>query len=376
MSAPGLPAEDLARLDRLYERIAERAGHCLGYPSNQSIDYSLLFRFLAHPLNNLGDPFGPSTYEVNTHDIEREVLAFFAEITRAPADGYWGYVTSGGTEGNMYGLYLARELLPDGMVYFSEETHYSVGKSLRVLGMRHIMIKSRPGGEMDLDDLQETLRIHRDLPPILFVNVGTTMKEAVDDLPRIREMLESFAVARSYVHVDAALSGMTLPFVPGAPPFDFAAGADSLSISGHKFIGSPFPCGVVLARRPNVDRIARSVEYTGALDTTLSGSRSGLAALILWTAIRRHGREGFRRIVEGCLETAAYAVRKLREAGVEAWRHDHALTVVFPKPAPPVVRKWQLATAEGIAHLIAMPHVTREQVDGLVADIRAGGGPA
>jgi histidine decarboxylase len=59
----------------------------------------------------------------------------------------------------MYGLFLARELFPDGVVYYSEDTHYSVGKILRLLHVRNIMIKSRPDGSMDVDDLHETLRI-------------------------------------------------------------------------------------------------------------------------------------------------------------------------------------------------------------------------
>ena len=37
----------------------------------------------------------------------------------------------------MYGLYLARELHPDGMLYFSEEAHYSILKNARVLNMPH-----------------------------------------------------------------------------------------------------------------------------------------------------------------------------------------------------------------------------------------------
>lgn len=32
----------------------------------------------------------------------------------------------------MYGLYVARELLPQGIVYFGEDTHYSVAKILRL----------------------------------------------------------------------------------------------------------------------------------------------------------------------------------------------------------------------------------------------------
>ncbi|WP_218279902.1 pyridoxal-dependent decarboxylase [Verrucomicrobium spinosum] len=97
---------------------------------------------------------------------------------------------------------------------------------------------------MDYSDLRETLRIHRDVPPIIFANIGTTMKGAVDNLHKIRAILDELAITNAYLHADAALSGMILPFVADPQPWDFAGGADSISISGHKFLGSPLPCGV------------------------------------------------------------------------------------------------------------------------------------
>ncbi|HKU66946.1 MAG TPA: hypothetical protein VJP85_04125, partial [Candidatus Baltobacteraceae bacterium] len=115
-------------LDDLYERLAQRNRDALGYPAAKDFDCTPLLRFLQLPLNNVGDPFAEGTYQVETRPFEREVLAFFAQLLRAPADDWWGYVTNGGTEGNLYGLYLARELHPGGIVYFSEHTHYSVSK--------------------------------------------------------------------------------------------------------------------------------------------------------------------------------------------------------------------------------------------------------
>ena len=61
----------------------------------------------------------------------------------------------------MYGLYLARELFPDAMFYFSEETHYSVLKNVRVLNARHIMIRRQDNGEIDYDDLEAMIRVNR-----------------------------------------------------------------------------------------------------------------------------------------------------------------------------------------------------------------------
>jgi histidine decarboxylase len=357
------------RLDELFHTCEVESSRIIGYPCSAVFDYAPLFRFLAFPLNNVGDPYLPSNFHLNTHDLEREVLVAFAGFTHAPVDSYWGYVTSGGTEGNMYGIFLARELYPEGIVYHSEDAHYSVNKILRCLHVRNIMIRSRPDGTIDLEDLEESVKIHRDVPPIVFANVGTTMKGAVDDLAGIHAIMKRQAVRDYYVHADAALSGMILPFLDDPPPWDFAAPVDSISISGHKMIGCPFPCGVALAKKPNVDRIARRVEYIGTLDTTLAGSRNALAPLFLWYALETVGADGFRQRVRGCFEVADYARERLSAIGRRAWRHPYSNTVVFDRPPDAIVRKWQLAVKGDIAHLIAMPHVTCGHVDRFLADL-------
>lgn len=366
-----LSATDDNRLDELYRHIESEYETFIGYPCSGDMDYQSLFRFLHFPINNVGDPFVPSSYRVNTKELECEVIAWFADLLHAPLCDHWGYVTNGGSEGNLYGLYLARELLADGIVYYSEQTHYSVSKNLRVLKMPSIMIRSLPSGEIDYADLQETIRIHREVPPIIFANIGTTMKQGLDDVARIREILHSMAIPRSYIHCDAALGGMVLPFLEDTPVWDFRAGIDSVSISGHKLIGSPVPCGIVLAKKDHVNRVSRLIEYVGTLDTTITGSRNGVTPLFLWHAIRKYGRQGFAEKVSRSLKNAEYAVERLNAIGIDAWRNQFSMTVVFPKPPEPVLRKWQIAVQGGDAHMIAMPHVRRDQIDQFVADVKA-----
>lgn len=366
-----LDASDRTRLQETLQRIDQKAETLVGYPCNQAFDYSELLPFLAYHMNNVGDPFADTNYGPNTHDFEREVIQTQAGFTRAPSDDYWGYITNGGTEGNLYGLYLARELYPDGIVYYSEDTHYSVAKSLRVLRTRSIMIRSQENGEIDYDDLRETLRIHRDSPPIVFANAGTTMKGAVDNVQRIKRMIDELRIPSSYIHVDAALSGMILPFVEAPDHWNFEAGADSISTSGHKMIGSPLPCGMVIARKKNVERIARSVEYVGVLDTTLTGSRNAFTPLVLWYAMKRLGAVGMKQNVQSCLKMADYTISELEKRGIPAWRNKNSITVVFPRPSDEVIKKWQIAPYGEIGHLITMPHVEKRTVDQFVADYLA-----
>ena len=99
-----------------------------------------------------------------TIQIKREVLKFWAELLRAPKDKWWGYVTNGGTEGNLYGLWLARECCPKGIVYYSEDTHYSIDKNLHFLKMPQARIPSQKNGEIDYKKLQKILTKNRKKP--------------------------------------------------------------------------------------------------------------------------------------------------------------------------------------------------------------------
>ena len=362
------PSDTRERLDSLLRDIRSATQRQIGYPGNQIFDYSPLLPFLEYSLNNIGDPFHDSNYQSNTHGIEREVITRFADLMRIDPDEAWGYVTSGGTEGNLYGLYLAREMYPNGIFYFSEETHYSVLKNVRLLNARYIMIKRQENGEIDYQDLNEMIQVNRHLPVVIIATIGTTMRGAVDDIERIKEILRDLAVPDTYIHADAALSGMILPFVEDPQPYGFDAGINSISVSGHKLIGTPLPCGVVLTRRSHVERVGRAIECVGIQDTTLSGSRNGLTPLMLWYALEHYGSDGFRELVARMLDTAEYAVEQFHKHGIAAWRHRNSVTVVFPRPAPEVFRKWQIAPEGEVAHIITMPHVTRKMVDELVAD--------
>lgn len=364
-----LSDENRKTLEDLKQVFDVEADHFLGYPCNREFDYSPLYTFLRYPMNNVGDPYEPSNFHLNSHELEKDVLSFYGQLVDAPPEDTWGYITNGGTEGNMYGTYLAREMFPEGMVYYSEDTHYSVAKILRMVHAKSIMIKSQSNGEIDYQDLAETINIHRDVPPIIFANIGTTMKGAVDNINKIHEIMHDRAIINYYIHADAALSGMILPFVKEPQAFRFSDGIDSISISGHKMVGSPIPCGIVLAKKKHVDRISRSVEYIGSYDTTISGSRNGISPIFLWYAIQTRGIEGFKNIVKDCIAMADYAIEKFRQAGIHAWRNENSITVVFPRIAHNALLHWQIAVHKDYAHLITMPHVERRHIDKILYDI-------
>ena len=344
----------------------------MGYPVAKDFDIDELLPFFQYPLNNLGDPFVDSTYAVNSNELEREVIAHFAKIFEAPKNDWWGYVTNGGSEGNLYSLYLAREKYPNGIVYYSDSTHYSVRKNLHVLGIQSIAIKSQKNGEIDYQDLHQTIAQHRNAPAIIVANIGTTMTEAVDDVLKVKSILKNLAIQQMYIHCDGALGAIINAF-SGKNKLSFNLGVDSITLSGHKFIGSPIPCGVVLVKKTNRDRIALSISYTGSLDTTITGSRNGHSPIILWYALKKFGVGGLKKRVKACVKTAEYAMKVFAKNGIECWKNDGAITVVIPPQPKSIHQKWQLATEENLSHIICMPNITETQIDLLVSEIVANG---
>jgi histidine decarboxylase len=356
------------RLKEFYEYLERRSEKMIGYPANQIFDYSPLYDFFKLCINNIGDPLSDGPYKVKAHEFEKEVVEFIAEITGIENNNFWGYVTNGGTEGNMYGLYVAREMYPDSIVYYSKEAHYSIPKILKLLKMPSISINTNDNGEICLKDLEESFKINRTKTPIVLATIGTTMKGAIDPVQKILELIKNLSFPNHYIHCDSALGGMILPFCDDAEKFGLADGVHSLSISGHKMLGSPMPCGIVLARKDFVDRIGQSIEYIGAVDTTLSGSRNGHTTLLLWYAIQKNGKEGFKKIIQTCIQNADYLIGELAKKDIKAWRNNYSVTVVFPRPCEKLVNKWQIAIQGDIAHVITMPQVTKEQIDKFLED--------
>lgn len=342
----------------------------LGYPENMSPGFAHLAPFLDIKFNNAGDPFVPGGYKMHSRGFELEVIRFFARLFRMPKDETWGYVTSGGTEGNLYGIFVGRELHPTGILYFSEDAHYSIRKIARILNMRSIVVRSQQSGEIDYDDLDELLKMHRDTPAIVCANIGTTMKGAIDDIEKIFRLFEKNKITDYYVHCDAALFGMIVPFVDPSSGVNFTRPIGSIAISGHKFIGAPMPCGVVLARRDAVKRIERKVEYIGSLDTTISGSRSGHAPLVLWSAVKDRGMKGFAKEAKTCIKNARWLYDQLQAMDYPSMLNEFSNTVVLKVPPDPIIKKWQLAVQGEWAHVVVLQHADKKVLQAFLADLK------
>lgn len=369
MNQTQVDAQTTELLQALTRDVDQAASRFIGFPAALDFDYEELAPLMQRFLNNIGDPASSPWIGLASKTMEREVLAFFAELFRAPEDDWWGYVTNGSTECNLYAMYAARQHFPDGVFYTSSHAHYSIPKNAHILDRKIVTVQAQSSGEMDYDDLARHLAAHPDKPAIIIATIGTTMTEARDNIQRIIAVTKASGVPGHHIHVDAALAGPYAALLQPHTPFDFEDGADSVGISGHKFIGSPMPSGVIIIRREHQQRLAGKMNYTGSADTTISGSRNGHTPLMLWYALRKYGREGLKRRAEQGLELAEYTHDQLQRISWTAWRNPTTLTVILRAPSEQLIRKWQLATHDGWSHIICMPGVTRQKIDDFIQDL-------
>ncbi|KAA3451427.1 pyridoxal-dependent decarboxylase [Mesorhizobium sp. SARCC-RB16n] len=346
---------------------------------HQAIDSAMLslHNFGEFLINNLGDPYVGSHYATEVCGLEREVADWVMRIWDCddPED-YWGAVGASGTEGNLWAMYLARETLGDPVLIHSTEAHYSLPKAAKILRIEALTCEADHTGAICPDTLREVVQANRHRCIILALTCGTTMKGAHDDIAFCISILDQVGIdpSRRFVHVDGALNAMVLPFVDGLPRGirpSFRHGIDSMSTSGHKMIGTPMPCGVLVVRREHVRRAASTVSYLRSDDTTLMGSRNGHAVLAIWNRLMRLGIAGFRHNARTCIERAEGFAKVLCSAGVPVLLNPYSLTVVFPKPSDRIVIEYQLACHGNWAHAIVMPNVKADLIGRFISDYTA-----
>ncbi|KAI3994612.1 hypothetical protein MKX01_007904 [Papaver californicum] len=323
-------------LARYESSMTERTKHHLGIYLTKDCCLTSLQNFY---INNCGDPFIESSYAVHSRQFEVGVLEWFARLWEIENHEYWGYITNGGTEGNFHGILLGREAFPDGILYASKDSHYSVFKAARMYRMKCVKVNTLISGEIDYADFKAKLLRNKNNGAIVNVNIGTTVKGGVDNLDVVTETLQTvgFSEDRFYIHCDGALFGLMMPFVKHAPKISFRKPIGSISVSGHKFVGCPMPCG-----------------YIGSRDATITGGRSGHAPIFLWYALNRKGFRGVQKEVEM----------------IGAMLNEFSNIVVFERPQnEELIQKWQLACQGNIAHIVVMPNVTIEKLDDFLSDL-------
>ncbi|HZI18460.1 MAG TPA: pyridoxal-dependent decarboxylase [Pyrinomonadaceae bacterium] len=342
-------------------------------PADGSADEELLARFTADVLPhamNIPDPryfglFNPTPLAVavwadalasavnqngavwrnspSASAVEDRVVRWLCQLVGYGPDSF-GTLTSGGSEANMLALKCARDRAARGArdrglrdaeargrltVYASEQSHYSIAKSLDIIGLGRDSLR-----KIETD---ERFHIRTDLlrgaiaadlaaghtPVCVAGAAGATSTGVVDPLEELADIAREHGL---WFHVDAAYGGALAFSEEHRARLSGIERADSVTVDPHKWMFVPFACGGLLVREGksvlreafditaeymNEDRGGSDVEFDFLRYGQLGTRRFN--ALKIWMALKRLGVRGYAEIVERQIELTRHLARRLAE---------------------------------------------------------------
>lgn len=360
--------------------IGEDHSQMFGYPANMENDsYLILYlRWLESKLyfmNSCGDAYHPGNYRMNNSDIEIQIIEQIKENLNLPKDRYWGYINSGGTEGNFWGIREGVTKYNNGIVYYSDSAHYSVPKFINMMAnVRGEKITSILG-KIDVKELIDKIENNykeTKSPAILLLTCGTTTLGSIDDVVEIKQKLLELQIPH-YIHLDAAMYGGIPKNQINSPVSDLLSqiptlDLDSLSISLHKYIGNHRVNGVTIAKSQSNQNY---IDYIGQRDVTFLGSRD----FSPYSTFQRIREMNNRRSDDDYCRNVKVFEDLLKENGIDFIKgNKNGNTFVIEKPCDEICKKYQLATFKFLdkecAHIIIFPYHTLENMNNLVFDIK------
>lgn len=367
----GLPehgAGSLAALEQLVEQAASSATRSTGprffhFVMGGVTPAALGADWLTSALNQVAFNWVSSPLAAR---IEQVTLGWMKDLFGIPA-GWSAVMTTAATTANLVGLAAGRRWwgqqqgvdidadgfsgLPAAPVFSSGYLHASAIKALGILGLgraRPEIFQAEPGGRLDLDALEQALRVLAGKPAIVIATAGDVNTGYFDP---IRDMAQLTRKYGAWLHVDgafglyAALSPTTRHLVDGL------AEADSVGVDGHKWMNAPYDTGFAFVRDPDLHAGAftASAAYLGVeaqarpVFGNLSPEMSRRArALPVWASLRAYGRDGYRAMVERHLALAQRVASQVDAAPDLERLADVPLNIVCFRFHPPGVAEEEL----------------------------------
>lgn len=223
--------------------------------------------------------------------IEDHLLHYFSKRFGYQEDTCEGSFTTGASEANYTALLCAlQHSLPRfrehglasakgvPMVYCSSETHHSVARAVRIMGLGSRSLRViNVDKHLQIDTAMLETSINEDIsaghqPLFVVGTVGSTSAGVIDPMDDIATICERYGL---WFHVDAAWGGAIALLDEYASVMRGCARADSIAFDPHKWLSVPMGCGMFLTRHRGVMRRTFDVdespympESTRVLDTT------------------------------------------------------------------------------------------------------------
>jgi aromatic-L-amino-acid decarboxylase len=274
--------------------------------------------------------------------VESQVIRWLCELIGYGGEAF-GVLASGGSEANLIALKCARDRAGERRVsvegvraldreltiYTSEQCHFSVEKSLDILGLgRESLRKIKTDDRFHIrtDDLRAAIKADVDAGrrPFCIVGVaGTTSTGVIDPLPELAEIAREY---NCWFHVDAAYGGALAFSDTHKAKLRGVELADSITFDPHKWMFVPFSCGATLVRDGGQvlrDSFDMSPEYLsedrGFPDAEYDFFRYGqmgtrrFNSLKLWMCFKFMGKSGYSATVNRHIELTQHLAARLDE---------------------------------------------------------------
>jgi aromatic-L-amino-acid decarboxylase len=242
-----------------------------------------------------------------------------------------GLFVSGGSMANLTALVAARHVRLDdrvqgAVIYYSDQTHSSIDRALRVIGFLPEQIRRIPSDadfRLPMNSLTQLVVADRAAglrPFAVIANAGTTNSGAIDPLPQIAEFCRTNHL---WMHVDGAYGAAATISDRGRKLLKGMELADSLSFDPHKWLFQSIECGCVLLRDASLLKatyrimpeyladVHRNVTEVNPCDYGIQLTR-GFRALKVWMSIQYFGMDAFRAAIDRGFALAEFAEAKLR----------------------------------------------------------------
>lgn len=255
--------------------------------------------------------------------LEEVAGAFLLQALRLPADCSYAFVT-GCQMAHTTALAAARHAVlarkgwdvetsgligaPQVRVLANAHYHSSVTRALRLLGLGSECVEPMGGdepGRVSANALRTALAQSPDAPTIVILNAGDLNIGACDDFSTLCPIAQA---AGAWVHVDGAFGLWANASPRLAHLTDGVELADSWATDGHKWLNTPYDCGMAITRHPGAHSAAMrmTADYLTSggpvrdpMDFTPEWSRRARALPAL-AALMELGRDGLAAMVERC----------------------------------------------------------------------------
>jgi glutamate/tyrosine decarboxylase-like PLP-dependent enzyme len=259
--------------------------------------------------------------------IEAVTARWVLEMLGLPAHASTAFVTGGQTANfvarsgvlERHGWNVEQEGLNGGPpvnVVVGRHRHHTIDKAVRILGLgdRRMIEVDTDGPIMRPSALAATLdRLSG--PTIVCAQVGEVNTGAIDPISRIID----FAGERAWVHVDGAFGMWARLDDRVAELMDGLERADSWATDAHKWLNTPYDCGIAITAHPEAHRRAMTLradylpedDYTqvrSPIDWNPEMSRRARAVPV-YAMIRSLGRKGVAEMIRSCRDMAVEIAR-------------------------------------------------------------------